>query len=189
MHRIFGSLFAELDSTNVIARVSAVPYRRSGARPGQWYTISPLQRALLRQRLTSTRACTTGVMILCRLLVWRHHASYFRVWALAIATAIINLSKCRRTACQYLQHTSAKCVALSQRNAIRRMSSPRKPSVKSSRVIRREGEMWRWLLALASMPGAMVLVAYRIIPESPRHLSIVGRHDEAVKVRVGRSRC
>lgn len=29
----------------------------------------------------------------------------------------------------------------------------------------------------------MVFVAYRLLPESPRYLSAVGRHDEAVKVR------
>lgn len=44
--------------------------------------------------------------------------------------------------------------------------------------------MWRWLLGLAAMPAAMALVTYRMIPESPRYLSVVGKHDEAVKVRV-----
>ena len=43
--------------------------------------------------------------------------------------------------------------------------------------------MWRWFLGLAAIPGAVCLVAYKILPESPRYLSVVGRHDEAVKVR------
>lgn len=33
------------------------------------------------------------------------------------------------------------------------------------------------------MPSAIVTVAYRVLPESPRFLSIMGRHDEAVLVR------
>ena len=36
------------------------------------------------------------------------------------------------------------------------------------------------------MPGALVLVAYKVLRESPRYLSVVGNHDEAVKVRMGR---
>ena len=55
-----------------------------------------------------------------------------------------------------------------------------KPSFKLS--ARREEEMWRWFLGLASVPGVIVLVAYCFLPESPRFLSVVGRHDEAVKV-------
>ena len=43
--------------------------------------------------------------------------------------------------------------------------------------------MWRWFLGLAAIPGTISLVAYKILPESPRYLSVVGRHDEAVKVR------
>lgn len=50
-------------------------------------------------------------------------------------------------------------------------------------MIRQEEAMWRWFLGLSAVPGAMVLVAYRLLPESPRYLSAVGRHDEAVKVR------
>lgn len=50
-------------------------------------------------------------------------------------------------------------------------------------MIRREEAMWRWFLGLSAVPGAMVLVAYRLLPESPRYLSVVGRHDGAVKVR------
>ncbi|CAN0494789.1 unnamed protein product [Scytosiphon promiscuus] len=42
--------------------------------------------------------------------------------------------------------------------------------------------MWRWFLGLASIPGVMVLAAFFFLPESPRFLSVVGRHDEAVKV-------
>eukprot|EP00904_Undaria_pinnatifida_P002351 jgi/Undpi1/12116/HiC_scaffold_48.g14089.m1 len=45
-----------------------------------------------------------------------------------------------------------------------------------------EEEMWRLFLGLSAIPGAMVLVAYKLLPESPRYLSVVGRHGEAVKV-------
>ena len=52
-------------------------------------------------------------------------------------------------------------------------------------LVSREEEMWRWFLGLASAPGAMVLGVYFFLPESPRFLSVVGRHEEAVKVRGG----
>ena len=49
-------------------------------------------------------------------------------------------------------------------------------------MISQEEEMWRLFLGLSAIPGAMVLVAYKLLPESPRYLSVVGRHGEAVKV-------
>lgn len=42
---------------------------------------------------------------------------------------------------------------------------------------------WRWFLGLSALPAAIVGVAYRLLPESPRFLSVAGRHDEAQKVK------
>ncbi|CAM9370411.1 unnamed protein product [Ascophyllum nodosum] len=42
--------------------------------------------------------------------------------------------------------------------------------------------MWRWYLGLSAAPAALVCVAYRLIPESARYLSVVGRNDEALQV-------
>ena len=53
-------------------------------------------------------------------------------------------------------------------------------------VIREEEVMWRSVLGLSVVPGAMVLIAsWRLVPESPRFLSFVAEHDEGVKVRSG----
>lgn len=49
--------------------------------------------------------------------------------------------------------------------------------------------MWRWFLAFAALPSAMVAVAYRLLPESPRFLQVMGRHDEAMQVGVVRWCC
>lgn len=48
--------------------------------------------------------------------------------------------------------------------------------------------MWRWFLGLAALPSAMVAVAYKCLPESPRFLQVTGRHDEAMQVSE-RERC
>ncbi|CAM9992240.1 unnamed protein product [Ectocarpus sp. 4 AP-2014] len=45
-----------------------------------------------------------------------------------------------------------------------------------------EETMWRWFLGAAALPSAMVAVAYRLLPESPRFLQVMGRHDEAMQV-------
>lgn len=45
--------------------------------------------------------------------------------------------------------------------------------------------MWRWFLGLAAVPAFMSLLAIRYLPESPRYLSVVGRHEEAGKVSGG----
>lgn len=84
------------------------------------------------------------------------------------------------------QHASLKCFALS--HGITRYFACRVPSntAEWSGVTRREEAMWRRFLGLAAMPGALVLVAYKVLRESPRYLSVVGNHDEAVKVRMGR---
>lgn len=42
--------------------------------------------------------------------------------------------------------------------------------------------MWRWFLGVAALPSAMVAVAYRVLPESPRFLQVMGRHEEAMQV-------
>lgn len=42
--------------------------------------------------------------------------------------------------------------------------------------------MWRWFLGVAALPSAIVAVAYRLLPESPRFLQVMGRHDEALEV-------
>ncbi|CAN0158664.1 unnamed protein product, partial [Hapterophycus canaliculatus] len=43
--------------------------------------------------------------------------------------------------------------------------------------------MWRWFLGLAAVPAVMVAVAYQLLPESPRFLQVMGRHDEAMQVK------
>lgn len=35
---------------------------------------------------------------------------------------------------------------------------------------------------MAAMPSAVVAVAYRLLPESPRFLNVMGKHDEAMQV-------
>lgn len=50
-------------------------------------------------------------------------------------------------------------------------------------VGRQEESMWRWFMGVAALPSAMVAVAYKLLPESPRFLSVMGRHDEAARVR------
>ncbi|CAN0067204.1 unnamed protein product [Scytosiphon promiscuus] len=45
-----------------------------------------------------------------------------------------------------------------------------------------EEAMWRWFLGLAAVPAAMVAVAYHLLPESPRFLQVMGRHEEAMQV-------
>ncbi|CAM9239647.1 unnamed protein product [Ectocarpus fasciculatus] len=46
----------------------------------------------------------------------------------------------------------------------------------------KEEAMWRWFLGVAALPSAMVAVAYRLLPESPRFLQVMGRHEEAMQV-------
>lgn len=41
---------------------------------------------------------------------------------------------------------------------------------------------WRWLLALSSLPSTLLLLFYRLTPESPRYLCLKGRTTEAVTV-------
>lgn len=38
------------------------------------------------------------------------------------------------------------------------------------------------------MPSAIVAVAYKLLPESPRFLNVMKRHDEAMKVECHRQR-
>ena len=38
---------------------------------------------------------------------------------------------------------------------------------------------WRWLLALSSFPSSLLLLFYRVTPESPRYLCLKGRTAEA----------
>ena len=54
--------------------------------------------------------------------------------------------------------------------------------LKLSGVIRREEATWRWFLGVAAVPVLLVLFSYRCLPESPRYLSVVGRHEDAGKV-------
>lgn len=49
---------------------------------------------------------------------------------------------------------------------------------------RQEEAMWRWFLGLAALPSAMVAIAHKFLPESPRFLHVTGRHDEAMQVRL-----
>ncbi|CAB1101540.1 unnamed protein product [Ectocarpus sp. CCAP 1310/34] len=46
----------------------------------------------------------------------------------------------------------------------------------------KEEAMWRWFLGVAALPSAIVAVAYQLLPESPRFLQVMGRHDEAIQV-------
>ncbi|CBN77753.1 major facilitator transporter [Ectocarpus siliculosus] len=46
----------------------------------------------------------------------------------------------------------------------------------------KEEAMWRWFLGVAALPSAIVAVAYRLLPESPRFLQVMGRHDEAMQM-------
>ncbi|KAJ0735315.1 putative major facilitator, sugar transporter, major facilitator superfamily [Helianthus annuus] len=38
---------------------------------------------------------------------------------------------------------------------------------------------WRWLLAFSSLPSSLLLIFYRVVPESPRYLCLKGRITEA----------
>nr|CAN64534.1 hypothetical protein VITISV_042940 [Vitis vinifera] len=40
---------------------------------------------------------------------------------------------------------------------------------------------WRWLLALSALPSLLLLIFYRVTPESPRYLCLKGRTTEALK--------
>ncbi|KAB1213586.1 Organic cation/carnitine transporter 7 [Morella rubra] len=41
---------------------------------------------------------------------------------------------------------------------------------------------WRWLLALSSLPSSLLLLFYRLTPESPRYLCLKGRTSDAIMV-------
>ncbi|KAI3510516.1 hypothetical protein L1887_17573 [Cichorium endivia] len=41
---------------------------------------------------------------------------------------------------------------------------------------------WRWLLAFSSLPSSLLLVFYRVVPESPRYLCLKGRTSEALRI-------
>lgn len=41
---------------------------------------------------------------------------------------------------------------------------------------------WRWLLALSALPSLLLLIFYRVTPESPRYLCLKGRTTEALSV-------
>lgn len=41
---------------------------------------------------------------------------------------------------------------------------------------------WRWLLAFSSLPSALLLVFYRVTPESPRYLCLKGRMNDATTI-------
>ncbi|MED6188496.1 Organic cation/carnitine transporter 7 [Stylosanthes scabra] len=41
---------------------------------------------------------------------------------------------------------------------------------------------WRWLLALSSLPTSILLLFYKVTPESPRYLCLKGRTTEAVSI-------
>lgn len=41
---------------------------------------------------------------------------------------------------------------------------------------------WRWLLALSALPSSLLLLLYRVTPESPRYLCMVGRKSDALAV-------
>lgn len=60
----------------------------------------------------------------------------------------------------------------------------RNTAVPTRTVVRQEEFMWRWFLGLAALPSAMVAVAYKCLPESPRFLQVTGRYDEALEVSV-----
>lgn len=41
---------------------------------------------------------------------------------------------------------------------------------------------WRWLLALSALPSLLLLIFYKVTPESPRYLCLKGRTTEALSV-------
>ncbi|XP_042020959.1 organic cation/carnitine transporter 7-like [Salvia splendens] len=41
---------------------------------------------------------------------------------------------------------------------------------------------WRWLLALSALPSSLLLLLYRVTPESPRYLCMVGRKSDALAI-------
>ncbi|KAK9068825.1 hypothetical protein SSX86_012941 [Deinandra increscens subsp. villosa] len=41
---------------------------------------------------------------------------------------------------------------------------------------------WRWLLAFSSLPSSLLLIFYRVVPESPRYLCLKGRTTEALRI-------
>ncbi|KAD6454770.1 hypothetical protein E3N88_09476 [Mikania micrantha] len=41
---------------------------------------------------------------------------------------------------------------------------------------------WRWLLAISSLPSSLLLIFYRVVPESPRYLCLKGRTTEALRI-------
>lgn len=41
---------------------------------------------------------------------------------------------------------------------------------------------WRWLLALSSLPTSLLLLFYKVTPESPRYLCLKGRTTDAINV-------
>ncbi|KAL4562162.1 hypothetical protein LXL04_034356 [Taraxacum kok-saghyz] len=41
---------------------------------------------------------------------------------------------------------------------------------------------WRWLLAFSSFPSSLLLLFYRVVPESPRYLCLKGRTSEALRI-------
>ena len=48
---------------------------------------------------------------------------------------------------------------------------------------------WRWLLVISGIPGIILVIARRNIPESPRFLLMRGRQKEATKVLIQVSEC
>ncbi|CAM9284325.1 unnamed protein product, partial [Sphacelaria rigidula] len=45
----------------------------------------------------------------------------------------------------------------------------------------REESFWRWLMAFAAIPSMVPIVLCRLLPESPRFLSVTGRHEAALE--------
>ncbi|KAL1569898.1 Organic cation/carnitine transporter 7 [Salvia divinorum] len=41
---------------------------------------------------------------------------------------------------------------------------------------------WRWLLAVSSLPSSLLLLLYRVTPESPRYLCMMGRKSDALAI-------
>lgn len=41
---------------------------------------------------------------------------------------------------------------------------------------------WRWLLALSALPSSLLLLLYRMTPESPRYLCMMGRKSDALAI-------
>lgn len=51
-------------------------------------------------------------------------------------------------------------------------------------MTRQEQTMWRSMLGLSAVPGVIsIIIVWILLPESPRFLSFVDRHDEGVQVR------